>query len=333
MRRPVLAATAASLLLPAAAHGQPSYTRCTDVPGTSVLQAARIACAAVQPLAARVAAAPATDTPQVLRDNGWTPLRAAPAGRDGFDLTALRGTAAVRLRRPGTAPDLDGWMGGRELIFSRRQIVGGAPVPSDAATCSSAFLIRWRGGLLGGLSAAHCAGLRRDGTAQRRNAALRRPPVPGIVLGRVQRMVDRTAPLDALVLPVRSNSRRSAAPVIDRGIGRPPWVVRGTADLTSGRRMCFTGRTSGVDRCGRLRGSGARPAERFLSLRAGVVVRCTTARAAPGDSGAAVYTAPRADGTVRALGIATLVVGDRSLLCFTPVRPVLQRVGGAVVSG
>lgn len=336
MRRPVLAAATAAFLLPTAAADAAApgttYARCADVPGTSIVQAARIACAEAELLATKVAAAPGDDTPQVLRDEGWAPLRARPA-TDGFDLTALRGRAAVRFRRPGRAPDLDGWAAGRELVFSRSRIVGGAPIPRDAAVCSTAFLIRQRGGAPGGLSAAHCAGLRSDGTTQRRNAALRRPPVAGIVLGRVTRMVSRSAPLDALVLPVRRDATRAATPTIDRGISRPPLVVAGTAELTSGRRICFTGRTSGADRCGRLRGTGARPAERLLSLRAGTVVRCTTARAAPGDSGAAVYTAPRTDGTVRALGIATLVVGRGRLMCFTPVRPVLQRIGATLSIG
>jgi hypothetical protein len=160
----------------------------------------------------------------------------------------------------------------------------------------------------------------------RRNTGLRRPPQPGIVLGTVRRILTRTAPLDALVLPVPRGADRTAVPVVDRGVARPPHPVAGTAALTPGRRVCFTGRTSGPDRCGRLRGAGARPAERLLSLQAGLVVRCTTVRAAPGDSGGPVYTAPRADGSVRAVGIVTLVVGRSQRMCFTPLAPVLDRL-------
>ncbi len=176
--------------------------------------------------------------------------------------------------------------------------------------------MRLQRGSLGGLSAAHCAGSRRDGTTQRRNTALRRPPAPGVVLGRVQRVVQRSAPLDALLLPAPQGVSRTATPVVDRGISRPPWIVAGPAKTTGGRRMCYTGRTSGVDRCGTLLGRRARPVERLLARRGGVRVRCTTVRAAEGDSGGPVYTRPRSDGTVRALGITTLVFGLFRQMCF-----------------
>ena len=37
-------------------------------------------------------------------------------------------------------------------------------------------------------------GLRKDGSVQRRNVVLRRAPQPGIVLGRVQRILTRSSP-------------------------------------------------------------------------------------------------------------------------------------------
>jgi len=269
----------------------------------------------------------------VLTAQGWTPYRALPADAGEFDLVALRGTTALRLRRAGAAPDLDGFAAGRELIFARPAIVGGAPVPNGAALCTSAFLVRLRSGSLGGLSAAHCAGLRSDGTTQRRNAALRRPPVPGVVLGRVQRVVARSAPLDALLVPAPQGTRRTATAIVDRGVSRPPWVVAGVAKTTGGRRVCYTGRTSGIDRCGTLRGTSARPIERFLGFLGGGIVRCTTIAAAEGDSGGPVYTAPRTDGTVRALGITTLIFGPRDHMCFAPIQPVLDRLDARIVTG
>jgi hypothetical protein len=153
------------------------------------------------------------------------------------------------------------------------------------------------------------------------------------VLGRVQRLVSRSAPLDALLLPAPRSATRTATAVVDRGISRPPWIVADDARSTAGRRACFTGRTSGVDRCGTVRGTSSRGLERFLLIRAGLVVRCTTVAAAQGDSGGPVYTAARADGTVRALGITTLVTGRRDQMCFTPIGPVLDRLGARVVSG
>ena len=37
-----------------------------------------------------------------------------------------------------------------------------------------------------------------------------------------------------------------------------------------------------------------------------------------------------ADGTVRAIGIVTLVSGPRQRMCFTPIAPVLQRLGATL---
>jgi len=331
-RRRVAGLTLLFALVLAPTASADEYTRCPDVPGASVVDAARVDCAAVAAVATATAAAPAADAVSVLTAQGWIPYRALPTDAGEFDLVALRGTAALRLRRAGRAPDLDGFAAGRELLFARPTIVGGAPVPNGAALCTSAFLVRLESGSLGGLSAAHCAGLRSDGTTQRRNAALRRPPVPGVVLGRVQRVVARSAPLDALLLPAPQGPHRTATAIVDRGVSRPPWVVAGVARSTGGRRACYTGRTSGVDRCGTLLGTRARPIERFLGVLGGGVVRCTSVAAAEGDSGGPVYTAPRADGTVRALGITTLIFGPRDLMCFTPIQPVLDRLGARLVT-
>ena len=214
---------------------------------------------------------------------------------------------------------------------ARGQLIGGRPPPRGTAVCTSAFLIRL-GGHPGGLSAAHCGGTRRDGTTQRRNGALRRPPQPGIVVGRVQRNLARRRPLDALVLPVPSGPGRPSSAVVDRGVSRPPWFVAGVGRATSGRRVCFTGRTSGVDQCGAIVGSGKRRAELLLSAFAGTRVRCTTIMARGGDSGGPVYTAARADGTVYAVGITTLVVGTGARMCFTPIEPVLAALGARLVT-
>lgn len=334
-KRPVRAVGLALLLsagiAPAASADE--YTRCPNVPGATIVDAARVSCAEVAGVAAAASSAPSAEAANVMTAQGWTPYRALPSDGGEFDLVALRGKAALRLRRAGEAPDLDGFAAGRELIFARPTIVGGARIPNGAAVCTSAFLVRLQRGSLGGLSAAHCAGSRSDGTTQRRNTALRRPPAPGVVLGRVQRVVSRSAPLDALLLPAPRSTSRTATPVVDRGIARPPWIVAGVAKTTGGRRACYTGRTSGVDRCGTLLGKRARPLERLLASRGGVRVRCTTVRAAEGDSGGPVYTGPRSDGTVRALGITTLVFGLFRQMCFTPIQPVLDRLDATLVTG
>jgi len=336
MRLARLVVLAATLLTvaPAGAQAQTgAYTRCDPVGAASIVEVSVATCEEARAVAAALVATAAGDGAAILRAAGWSPLRAQLAtGGSEHDLVATRGRAALRVRRPGPAPDLDGWSAGRELLFARGRLVPGARAPRGAAVCTSAFLIRLPTGRLGGLSAAHCAGTRRDGTVQRRNAALRRPPQPGIVLGRVLRNVRRTQPLDALVVPVPTGPGRAAFPFVDRGIARPPWSVAGVARPSSGRQICFSGRTSGVDRCGEIVDAGARPFERLLSALSGTVVRCTTIRASEGDSGSAVYTAPRADGSVRAVGIAVIVTGSRERMCFTPLLPVLDALGAQLVT-
>jgi hypothetical protein len=338
MRRTILLLLGAFLLVAAPATAQAPaptgiYTGCSPVGEAGIVEVSGATCEEAQAIAAALVAAPAGNAAAVLRAAGWSPLRAliAPDGVE-HDLVAVRGYAALRIRRPGPAPDLDGWSAGRELLLARGRLVPGARPPRDAVLCTSAFLVSLPSGRLGGLSAAHCAGLRRDGTSKRRNAVLRRAPQPGVLLGRVVRNVARKRPLDALVLPVPTGLNRTANPVVDRGISLPPWSVAGVARPFSGRGVCFSGRTSGVDRCGQILGSGARPGERVLSVLTGALVRCTSIRAREGDSGSAVYTAPRADGSVRAVGIAVIVVGPDSRMCFTPLLPVLDALRAQLVT-
>jgi hypothetical protein len=115
-------------------------------------------------------------------------------------------------------------------------------------------------------------------------------------------------------------------------VSRPPWRVAGLAQPKAGLRVCFSGRTSGIDRCGSMVGRGSRVAERILSVFAGLVVRCTTIRAAPGDSGGPVFTMPDAGGNVRAVGIVTLIVVSSRIMCFTPLSPVLDGLGAQLVT-
>jgi hypothetical protein len=333
---PVLLVVFAFAAAPAAAQTHITthvYERCAAVGEASVVEVVVAPCAEAEALAVPLVAAPPGDAAGVLAAAGWTALRArATSSGTQHDLVALRGAAALRIRRSAAAPDLDGWGAGRELIFARPRLVAGGRAPSGSALCTSAFLVRFPNGSFGGLSAAHCGGLRSDGTVHRRYVALRRPPQAGIVLGRVQRILTRTQPYDALVVPVPGGvANRSRVAVVDRGVSRPPWRVTGSGQPSAGRAVCYAGRTSGIDQCGRIRGSGARRAERVLSAFAGVVVRCTTIRAREGDSGGPVYSAPRADGSVSAIGIVTLVVGSSARMCFTPLAPVLNGLNAELV--
>ncbi len=332
-RQIVLLAVATLLVFAAGASAElGEYDLCDPVGGATIVGVSGATCSDVAGLARSIGAAEPGEAAGLLRAAGWTPLRsAATDGGAAFDVVAIRGRSALRIRRDGTAPDLDGWMAGRELIFARRQLVGGARPPSGAVVCTSAFLVTLRGHP-GGLSAAHCGGVRRDGTTQRRNAALRRPPQPGIVLGRVQRNLARVRPLDALVLPVPSGASRPSAGVVNRGVSRPPWYVTGSARPLGGRRVCYTGRTSGIDQCGVILSGGARSINRQASRISGTRVTCTSIVAREGDSGGPVYTAPSAGGTVRAIGITTLVFGLFQTMCFTPITPVLAALDARIIT-
>lgn len=322
----ILLAAAALLAGASSASAQVGeYAHCEKTADAKLIDVSGAACDEAVAVAIALAAATTAPVEATLASQGWTPLRVAATGfEESYDLVATRGLASLMIRRPGVAPDIDGWMAGRELLFARPRLVGGQPPPRDAVLCTSAFLIRL-GTHPGGLSAAHCGGVTRNRTTRRRNAALRRPPQAGVVLGRVQRNLMRSRSrgrrLDALVLPVPSGANRPAAAVIDRGVLRPPWFVRGSARPLLGRRVCYTGRTSGVDQCGRI-----------VRSYPGTRLPCTTITAREGDSGGPVYTAPAADGTVRAVGITTLVFGLLQSMCFTPLKPVLDRLDAKLVT-
>lgn len=316
-------AVALTLAASASANAQAgAYTHCEKAGDAIIVDVSVATCEEARAVAASLGGVPSSTVEATLLAAGWTPLRAVASGfQSSYDLIATRGLAALLIRRPGDAPDLDGWMAGRELVFARGKLVAGAPAPRGAAVCTSAFLIRL-GRRAGGLSAGHCAGLSRKGTTRRRNAALRRPPQAGLVLGRVQRnLLRRKRKRDALVLPVPSGPGRPSAAVVERGLFSPPWFVRGTARPLVGRRVCFTGRTSGADQCGRI-----------VRSYPGTRLPCTTITAREGDSGGPVYTAPAADGTVRAVGITTLVFGLLQSMCFTPIEPVLDALNARLVT-
>ena len=282
------------------------------------------ACEEARAVAGGLAGTPPAGAEAALAAAGWTPIRArAFTTREVYDIIAVRGLATLLLSFQGAPPDLDGWMGGRELVFSTAQLVPGATPPKGSTLCTSAFLVRL-GTRQAGLSAAHCAGLsKRSRSTRRRNSALRRAPQPGLVLGGVRRNLARRArPIDVLALPVPSGPGRPSAAVIDRGVLLPPWFVRGRARPLVGREVCFTGITSGPDKCGRI----IRPVPGTRGL------TCTTIPAKSGDSGSPVYTRPAADGTVRAVGIASIVFGVFETMCFVPIEPVLDALDATLVS-
>lgn len=333
---PLAVTILALFAVPATAHSAaPSYEyeSCAAVGDASIVEVVGAPCAEAQAVAGQVVAKPTAEVGATLQAAGWTPLRAQSTDdKTAYDVVAVRDGGALRLRRPGAAPDLDGWEAGRELILARPKLIAGGKVPKGAVACTSSWLVRMPGGALGGLTAGHCGGLRKDRTVQRRYVGLRRPPQPGIILGRVKQILTRSKPLDALVAPVPVGANRSTVPVIDRGVSRPPWIVTGVAAPEARAPVCYTGRTSGIDQCGNISGPRARAAEIFLSGLAGSIVRCTTIRAAPGDSGGPVFSEPDAHGRVKAVGLTTLIVIDSKLMCFTPLDRVLDGLNAKLIT-
>src|SRR4051794_29002147 len=118
--RTVLCAMAMLLSCAASASAQLGrYDACDTIGDATVISVSATTCQDVRAVVTSVVGAPPAQSATVLRTAGWTPLR-AEAGEDGqsFDVVARRGRSVLRIRRPGEAPDLDGWMAGRELIFS-----------------------------------------------------------------------------------------------------------------------------------------------------------------------------------------------------------------------
>ncbi len=323
----VLLAVAATATAAATERLRP-YTPCAKTGGAIIVEVNGATCDEARAVATALAGVTPAGVEAVLLAQGWTPLRANATGYDdSYDMFAVRGRAALWIREPGASPDIDGWTAGRELLLSRDKLVAGAAPPVGTAACTTAFLVRL-GRHLAGLSSGHCAGLTRSRRTLRRNTALRTANPVGLVLGGVQRNLwrkratKRSPRIDALALPAPSGPGRFSAPVIDRGIIGAPLFVVGRARHRLGHEVCFAGRTSGTDRCGDVirsyPGTGGLP--------------CTTITADLGDSGSPVYTPPAADGSVRAVGIATLVFGPFQSMCFTPIGPVLDALNATLVT-
>ncbi|MDX6677598.1 MAG: hypothetical protein QOE31_1650 [Solirubrobacteraceae bacterium] len=327
--RSVLVAVSSLLLGAATAHAQAdagdpdAYASCPTAGDAMFVEVSRASCDDARAVAVAITAAPPSGLQTALMAAGWTPLRVIALDlQTAYDIYATRGTATVRIRRRGDTPDIDGWMAGRELVFSTRTLVVGGSAPNGSALCTSAFLVRL-GTHLGGLSAAHCAGLTKAGTTRRRSTALRRAPLPWIPLGGVRRNLQRRSrSIDALVLPIPSGPGRIASNVVERFAFQPPLFVRGTARPLLGRRVCFSGVTSGPNNCGKI--VHPFPGVGRLS--------CTTITAREGDSGSPVYTPPAADGTVRAIGIANIVYSIFQFMCFEPIGPVLGALDATLVN-
>jgi hypothetical protein len=114
---------------------------------------------------------------------------------------------------------------------------------------------------------------------------------------------------------------------IERG-ELPPLTVTGSVATSAaglGTRVCFAGRTSGADQCGRVIDKlGGMPPE----------LTCTDIGAAKGDSGGPVYLVPNERLATRAVGIVSQArKRGRRNMCFTPIDDVAAALGAGVPAG
>jgi hypothetical protein len=105
----VLLATTSLLVVATTANAQSAFTRCPTVGDAILVEISVAGCDSARAVATALTSASGTSSEAVLRAAGWTALRAAASDAGRFhDIVAIRGRAALRIRRVGAAPDLDG---------------------------------------------------------------------------------------------------------------------------------------------------------------------------------------------------------------------------------
>ena len=134
-------------------------------------------------------------------------------------------------------------------------------------------------------------------------------------------LLRRARPLDALVLPVPSGAGRPSAAVVERGLFSPPWFVA--------RQRAAQARAQGLLHGAHERRRPVRQDRALLSRHAPAVHDDHGARGR--QRGTRLHPAA-ADGTVRAVGVTTLVFGLLQSMCFTPLQPVLDALDAKLVT-
>jgi hypothetical protein len=239
-------------------------------------------------------------------------------------VSASRGNQRISYVRPGGSAPVDGanYRAGQTLWFDR-----------SGTTCTSAFVLRLPDARLAGLSAGHCSA----GPAWAPPQYPGGPPIyvtDNVVRDRttlgpvVQNMNLQEQGPDALVFAL--DGAPSAAQQIDRGAHTPHRVtgVLPGRSQRKGRVVCFTGHTSGGDRCGRIDGASTWFGRRVICVRARGKL------SDHGDSGGPVYTRP-VEGRVQAVGIVSRssVGGRLRDMCYTPIQDILESFGADLPMG
>ncbi len=232
-------------------------------------------------------------------------------GRRAYGVGAEGGGQVIGYVRVGNGLRVDHrlYRAGQQLV-----VAPGAP----ASNCTAGFVLALPQRPPVGLTAGHCAHRASLGEPHTvfRSIDAGGPHVLGHEVAREPNGVD------AMVFSVRREVRLLQQ--IERG-DLPPLAVAGTVadgEQTPGKAVCFAGRTSGADQCGRIApNSHADP---------GLI--CTDIRGREGDSGGPVYE-DTGSLVTRALGITTEQVGRHHVMCYTPIGAILQGFGATFPPG
>jgi hypothetical protein len=259
---------------------------------------------------------------------GWRVLRVHGFRADGVGLHqvwAAQGGKRISYVRRGERPRL-----GRS-VYRAGQSLG---FPRTGSTCTSAYVLRLPiDGTLLGLTAGHCSaypffsasGVFETEIVDRVIGFRRKRVTLGPAVNNVYAGGDGP---DAMEFALHDAGL--AAQQVDRG-NRAPHRVTGVLPLSrqrKGRAVCFTGITSGIDRCGRIHGRSTFPNPVAVICARGV-------RSRDGDSGGPVYTRPSRRGEVRAVGVLarSSVGGLGRDMCYTPIQTILETFGAELPIG
>jgi hypothetical protein len=227
------------------------------------------------------------------------------AGHAAYSVEASRGAARLRYWRFGARIGID------HAIFRPGQWID-MPLAGKVGyeACTASWVLEPRGGQpLMAVTAGHCAAVFDQVYREVHGAQT-------TLLGSVS---GQAPDLDAEVFTLEAPS--GWAQQVERG-GNPPksavgWVP--TRDQHKGDRVCFAGRTTGADQCGKI-------VKRYSLV--SKTQTCTDIDGHQGDSGGPVYT--ETDGaTTRAVGIVAVVVrrgltGKHRKMCYVPIESILD---------
>jgi hypothetical protein len=335
----VLAALAIALLLASAQASSASWRSCgaltysagvlRTLPSIEVLRdgapgaeaglfigARGVGCAAAQTAVA--AALAGDDEPTALGVQGFRPIATHKerriAGRAAYSVVAAHGTARIRYWRLGRRLTLDHsvYRAGQWVdIYGDKQF----------GKCTGAWVLQPPGAAPVGLTAGHCI----QSTFTEDLPVLR--GFAGHDASRLGTILEPLQEPDATTFSIATEW--GVAQQVERGAA-PPLTVTGwvrTRDQDVGDRVCFAGRTSGADRCGRI-------VHRYRFVQK--YLRCTDIRADHGDSGGPVYT-PGFRLSTRAVGIVVKVgvrfSGGRGKMCYAPIEGILDATGDRLPAG